>query len=257
MSLAPANGTRARRHDDLLIIGGKMPLPGLAKTRLGAHLTHEVAARLYEAFVTDVARRFALAADELGFDLAWGFTPADADFAGLIARIAPDAPRPDHFIPQVGPDWGVRQVNLLRWGHDHGYARTVLIASDSPQLQPDVTVAAFAALHDRDVAMGRVHDGGYYLIGGRGFHDIITGAPMSTAQAADALVARAAELGLTMAELPESFDIDVTDDLATLIATLQPDGAAAPATWDALNELGLVAHGALTTVSSTSATPGT
>jgi glycosyltransferase A (GT-A) superfamily protein (DUF2064 family) len=227
-----------RRHDDLLIIGGKMPLPGLAKTRLGAHLTHEVAARLYEAFLTDVARRFARAAGDLGYDLAWGFTPADADFAGLIAAIAPDAPIPDHFVPQVGPDWGVRQVNLLRWGADSGYARTVLIASDSPQLQPDVVAAAFAALHGHDVAMGRVHDGGYYLIGGRGFHDIITGAPMSTAQAADALATRAAELGLALHELPASFDIDVTDDLATLIATLQPD--AAPATWRALHDLGLV-----------------
>ena len=238
----------SRRHDDLLIIGGKMPLPGLAKTRLGAHLTHEVAARLYEAFLTDVARRFAGAAAGLGYDLAWGFTPADADFAGLIAGLAPNSPTPDHFIPQVGPDWGVRQVNLLRWGHDHGYARTVLIASDSPQLQPAAVAGAFTALHDHDVAMGRVHDGGYYLVGGRGFHDIISGAPMSTAQAADALVARAAELGLALAELPESFDIDVTDDLATLIATLRPNGAAAPATWAALHDLGLVTLGDLTAV---------
>ncbi len=238
----------SRRHDDLLIIGGKMPLPGLAKTRLGATLTDAVAARLYEAFLTDIARRFADAAADLGYDLGWGFTPADADFAGLIAEIAPDAPAPDHVIPQVGPDWGVRQVNLLRWGHDQGYARTVLIASDSPQLQPSAVAGAFAALHQHDVALGRVHDGGYYLIGGRGFHDIITGAPMSTAQAADALVARAAELGLSLAELPESFDIDVTDDLATLIATLRPDGTAAPATWAALHELGLIAHGALTTI---------
>ena len=232
--------TITRHHDDLLIIGAKMPLPGLAKTRLGASLTHGVAARLYEAFLADVARRFALAADDLGYDLAWGFTPADADFAGLIAGLVPDAPVPDHFVPQDGPDWGVRQVNLLRWGSEHGYARTVLIASDSPQLQPEVAAAAFTALHGHDVAMGRVHDGGYYLIGCRGFHDIITGAPMSTAEAADALATRAAELSLALAELPPSFDIDVTDDLATLVAALRTDGAAAPATWRALNELGLV-----------------
>lgn len=231
----------ARRHDDLLIIGGKLPLPGLAKTRLGAGLTDAVASRLYRAFLTDVAGRFARAAAGLGYDLAWGFTPADADYPALIAEIAPDAPAPDHFIPQVGPDWGVRQVNLLRWGADAGYARTVLIASDSPQLIPESVAAAFPALEDHDVALGRVHDGGYYLIGCRGFHDVITGAPMSTAQAADALVARAASLGLSLAELPASFDIDVTDDLATLIGTLRPDGAAAPATWAALVDLGLVA----------------
>ncbi len=253
--MPPTVSPSPRRHDDLLIIGGKMPLPGLAKTRLGASLTDVVAVRLYEAFLTDVARRFAHAAADLGYDLAWGFTPADADFVGLIADLTPHAPAPDHFIRQVGPDWGVRQVNLLRWGHDHGYARTVLIASDSPQLQPAAVTGAFAALHHHDVAMGRVHDGGYYLIGGRGFHDIITGAPMSTAQAADALAARAAELGLSLAELPESFDIDITDDLATLIETLRPDGAAAPATWAALRELGLIREAA--TMSAGSTTPST
>ncbi len=229
-----------RHHDDLLIIGGKMPLPGLAKTRLGATLSDAVAAALYRAFVADVAARFAGAARDLGYDLAWGFTPADADFGGLIAALAPDAPPPTHLIPQVGPDWGVRQVNLLRWGADAGYARTVLIASDSPQLSVDMVVPAFARLHAADIALARVHDGGYYLIGCRGFHDVITGAPMSTAQAADALVSRTEELGLSLAELEPSFDIDVVDDLAALIEMLGPDGASAPVTWAALHQLGLL-----------------
>ena len=228
-----------RHHDDLLIIGGKMPLPGLAKTRLGAALSDAVAAELYRAFVADVAVRFASAAGELGYDLAWGFTPADADFAALIAELAPDTPPPAHFIPQVGPDWGVRQVNLLRWGATAGYARTVLIASDSPQLTIDMVIPAFSRLRAADVALARVHDGGYYLIGCRGFNDVITGAPMSTSHAADALVARAGEMGLILAELEPSFDIDVVDDLGALIDVIGPDGARAPATWDALQRLGL------------------
>ncbi|HEV2529862.1 MAG TPA: DUF2064 domain-containing protein [Thermomicrobiales bacterium] len=228
-----------RRHDDLLIIGGKMPLPGLAKTRLGATLSDAVAASLYRAFVADVADRFGRAALDLGYDLAWGFTPADADFGALIAELAPGAPPPAHFIPQVGPDWGVRQVNLLRWGAEAGYARTVLIASDSPQLTIDQVIPAFSRLHAVDVALARVHDGGYYLIGCRGFHDVITGAPMSTARAADALVARAGELGLSLAELEPSFDVDVVEDLTALVDALGPDGRAAPATWAALDRLKL------------------
>ena len=236
----PSPATVSRAHDDLLIIGGKMPLPGLAKTRLGATISDDGAAALYRAFVADVADRFGRAAARDGYDLAWGFTPPDADFAGLIAGLAPDAPAPHHFIPQEGPDWGVRQVNLLRWGADAGYARTVLIASDSPQLPTGIVPAAFAALRDHDVALGRVHDGGYYLIGGAGFHDIITGAPMSTARAADALVTRATERGLCLAELPATFDVDIRDDLSALIAALRPDGGDCPATWCALHDLGLV-----------------
>ena len=56
--------------------------------------------------------------------------------------------------------------------------------------------------------MGRTLDGGYYLIGMRGFHDVLPGVPMSTVTAAEALAARAEGLGLRLAELPVTFDID-------------------------------------------------
>jgi hypothetical protein len=68
---------------------------------------------------------------------------------------------------------------------------------------------------------------------------VLTGLPMSTATAADALAARTAALGLRLAELPETFDIDEERDLAHLRAALAPDGAGAPATWEALCRLGL------------------
>lgn len=229
-----------RHHDNLLIIGARMPVAGQAKTRLGRDLSDDVAIRLYRAFLADLAIRFPAAARRDGCDLAWGYTPAGADFAALLADLAPDAPPPDHLIPQVGDDWGVRQVNLLRWGADAGYARTVLIASDSPQLAESVATASFAALRDHDVAMGRVSDGGYYLIGNAGFHDIISGAPMSTAHAADAIAAHAADLGLRLAELPASFDVDIGGDLDALVTALRADPARAPKTWEALGHLGLI-----------------
>ena len=133
----------------------------------------------------------------------------------------------------------MRQANLLRWGNEHGYGRTVLIGSDSPQLPFAVAVAAFAALETGDIALGRTIDGGYYLIGMRGFHDVLTGVPMSTTSAADALASRVVSCGLRLAELPETFDIDEEGDLKHLRAALAPDGAAAPATWAALGRLGL------------------
>jgi glycosyltransferase A (GT-A) superfamily protein (DUF2064 family) len=121
-----------------------------------------------------------------------------------------------------------------------GYERTVLIASDSPHLSVAVVRRAFSTLHDHDLAIGRVHDGGYYLIGLSGFHDVLTGVPMSTAGAADALLDRARSLGLRVAELPSTFDVDEEPDLDILHAHLDPDGAPAPATWAALRALGLV-----------------
>ncbi|MBA3336401.1 MAG: glycosyltransferase [Chloroflexia bacterium] len=233
-----------RGADNLLLIAARQPVPGQVKTRLGAAIGMETAAILYAAFVRDLAVRFTPKDQEPArrtYDLAWAYTPAECDFPRLLAEIRGE-PAPDHvrFVAQSGEDWGQRQTNLLRWGSTEGYTRTVLIASDSPQLPPDLPATVFAALHNHDVAIGRVHDGGYYLIGLRGFHDVLSEVPMSTESAAGALAQRALALNLSLAELPETFDIDVENDLSLLAAALAPHGADCPATWAALRKLGLV-----------------
>jgi len=222
----------------------------MTKTRLGASIGMARAAELYAAFLVDLAARFTPGAGiDWDFDAGWAYTPAEAHFAGVLQRIGCGAPPAAvRFVPQDGDGWGTRQANLLRWGWEHGFQRTVLIASDSPQLPLAAVRVAFAALRMSDVALGRTVDGGYYLIGMRGYHDLLTGVPMSTASAADALVTRAGILGLGLAELPTTFDVDEERDLDALHAALAPAGAAAPATWAALHRLGLVpkaeqAHG--------------
>lgn len=96
---------------------------------------------------------------------------------------APSQPASVRFVPQEGDGWVARQTNLVRWGHNHGYARTVLVASDSPHLPAGTLADAFAALKEQDVVLGRVRDGGSYLIGVRGLRDVLSGVPLSTATA--------------------------------------------------------------------------
>jgi hypothetical protein len=200
----------------------------------------EQAARLYGAFLTDLAARFTPGPGvDPGYDLGWAYTPAEVDFAAVLAGLGYPQPEGVRFVPQEGEGWGTRQANLLRWGHDQGYARTVLVASDSPHLARGIPALAFAALVEHDVVFGRVRDGGYYLIGLRGFHDLLAGLPMSTAGVAAALSARAAALGLSAAETPATFDVDESSDLDLLRAELAPDGVAAPTTWAVLRDLGL------------------
>jgi uncharacterized protein len=225
----------------LFLIAARAPVAGMTKTRLGATIGMERAAVLYAAFLVDLAARFTPCADgDWGFDIGWAYTPADVDFARVLESIGcPCPPSAVRFVPQHGDGWDVRQAHLLRWGHDRGYARTVLVGSDSPHLTLHVAQEAFGKLLDADIVLGRTLDGGYYLIGMRGFHDVFSGVPMSTASAADALVARVTALGLGLAELPATFDIDEEGDLVHLRAELGPDGASAPATWAALRRLGL------------------
>jgi rSAM/selenodomain-associated transferase 1 len=225
----------------LLLIAAKEPAPGMVKTRLGATIGMADAATLYAAFLVDLAARFTPRQDEeWGFDVGWAFTPANVDFANVLQRIGCDPPPPAvRFVAQHGDGWDERQANILTWAHEQGYERTVLIGSDSPQLPFAVVREAFTALTDHDVALGRTLDGGYYLIGMRGYHDVLTDVPMSTDFAAAALAARARDLGLQLAELPVTFDIDEEHDLEHLRRELAPDGARAPATWAALRRLGL------------------
>ena len=213
----------------------------MTKTRLGATIGMERAAELYAAFLIDLSARFTPGPDEdWGFDVGWAYTPAEIDFASVLQQSGCEAPPASiRFLAQQGEGWDVRQANILAWGHEQGYGRTVLVGSDSPQLPLTVVRDAFAALVDHDVAMGRTLDGGYYLIGMRGFHSILDGMPMSTSSAADSLVARIEGLGLRLSELPLTFDVDEERDLEHLRLALDPDGAAAPATWMALKRLGL------------------
>jgi glycosyltransferase A (GT-A) superfamily protein (DUF2064 family) len=230
------------RNDNLLLIGARVPVPGTCKTRLGASIGMAEAAALYRAFLVDLAARFTGGPgwETRSYDVAWAYTP-EADFAGVLRDCGcPASLSPVGFVLQEGDGWGVRQANLLRWGEAHGYARTVLVASDAPQLSQEVVAQAFAILRTRDMVLARSLDGGYSLIGMRGYHDVLRGVPMSTSSAGDALVARARSLGLRVGETEAIFDVDEAADLELLIGTLAPDGRAAPATWAALHSLGLL-----------------
>ncbi len=231
-----------RHSDSLLMIAARAPHVGSTKTRLGRTIGMERATRLYVAFLADLAGRFTPPANPGGsWDLAWAHAPPDVDFRSELREAIGDAPAHVHYVPQiVDQDWGRRQSALLAWGDAEGYRRTVLIASDSPQIEVAVIEDAFSALASHDVVLGRVHDGGYYLIGQRGFREILDGVPMSTASAAEGVLQHARSQGLATAEVAPTFDVDIEDDLTLLIKHLAvSDGAAAPATWEALRELGL------------------
>ena len=92
----------------------------------------------------------------------------------------------------------------------------VLIASDSPHITVEMVRAAFGALERHDLVVGPTFDGGYYLLGMRGWHDILRGIPMSTRTVADDLAARARHAGLAVGCLPTTFEVDEAGDLPHL-----------------------------------------
>jgi hypothetical protein len=184
----------------------KAPLAGEAKTRLGAAIGMAAAAKLYSAFLLDLSQRFNAAR----FPTRWYLAPgAEAH----ILRLTATSPL---FRTQRGKDWADRQANLFKACAAEGETRVVLAATDSPQLRPERVDAAFAALALHDAVLGPTLDGGYYLVGMRGFHDILKGVEMSTGSALDQVLGRARARRLSVALLEEEFDVDSEADLPRL-----------------------------------------
>lgn len=221
---------------DALYIAAKAPRVGLAKTRLARHLGDHAALDLYRAFLRDLGARFATFPQHYGGTLGWYITPPEAwpELAPLVCSAA--AVRRTRFLAQGEGDWTSRQHRLFSGARGRGETRTVLMASDSPHLTPATIASAFHALDTHDLVLGPVLDGGYYLIGMRGWHDVLRGVAMSTGTVTAEIAARAAAQGLSVGWLPPTFDIDELADLDRLrpLAMVRPDLAATRATLRAL-----------------------
>lgn len=215
---------------DRLYIAAKAPRPKIAKTRLGGAIGHDNAAALYRAFLIDLAVRFA----DAPFALGWYITPSDAweDIAPLVGRSS----RVARVSIQGEGDWTMRQRQLFRECDARGEERTVLIASDSPQITVGVVEEAFRKLDRHDLVFGPTCDGGYYLIGMRGFHDVLSGIPMSTGTVLEDITEQAERIGLSVVRVETTFDIDEIDDLAQLkqLAATRADLKATSAALDML-----------------------
>jgi rSAM/selenodomain-associated transferase 1 len=224
-----ASAVTARRAQDVLVVFARCPEPGRVKTRLARTVGDDAAAALYAAFVEDLRARFAGAP----FAVRWAVAPPDTGFAARFA-----IPIEETFAQQGG-DLGARMETAFARARDAGFARTVLIGSDMPQLACATVERAFAALDRADVVLGPARDGGYYLVAARRPLDVFTGVAWSTSTVLAATCSRATELGLTVELLDRDFDVDEASDLALLDWLLDDQRARAmmPATVAALGAI--------------------
>ena len=214
---------------ETLYIAAKAPRVGFAKTRLGESIGHEKAIDLYRAFIRDLAARFS----DARFDLGWYITPPDA-----WPEIATLTGGGDKVLFQGEGDLTERQRELFRTAGDRGEERVVLVGSDLPHITVELVEEAFHKLERNDVVLGPTHDGGYYLIGMRGWHDVLQGIQMSTGSELEDILALAQHSGLSVSLLEATFDVDVVEDLHPLreLARSREDLAA---TREALEKLNL------------------
>lgn len=213
-------------RDTALIVMARYPEVGKTKTRLARTLGDAVTVHLYQAFLTDLAQRFAGGA----YDLHWTYTPAERNYQEFVNTLAPAHAQQMWCFPQSGPDLGARLHHAFQWTRQHGYRRTIVIGSDSPHVSLELVNRASKALYEADVVLGPADDGGYYLLAMCEPHDVFSGIPMSTAVVTNMTIEAAQRQCLTVRLIDSLFDVDELPDLQRLARLLQENSTLAPVT---------------------------
>jgi len=208
-----------------LVIMAKAPRLGSVKTRLAASLAPQAVIELYQCLLNDT---ISLAQALEGVEVAI-MCPA-SDVEELCRATSKTVP----IVPQTGQGLAAGLTCVFTHFGASPRRRVVAFNSDSPHLPASVLEAAFDALETYDLVVGPTHDGGYYLVGARASHpDLFTRGGMGTANAFEALLARARALGLSTYLTERFYDIDIAEDLNQLAAELKrmPGKARKTAKW--------------------------
>ncbi|GAC1360434.1 MAG: TIGR04282 family arsenosugar biosynthesis glycosyltransferase [Ktedonobacteraceae bacterium] len=213
-------------NETALVVMARYPELGKTKTRLARTLGDTKTLGLYHAFLGDIAQRHAGQA----YTLCWAYTPAAVAYQEMVATLAPEHTATMRCFPQQGAEFGTRIHHAFHWTQKQGFTYTILIGSDSPQISREIIATARQALDEVDVVLGPSDDGGYYLLGMRGAHDVFSGIPMSTNVVTQMTIDAAQRQGLTVRLIDQLFDVDELSDLVRLAHLLTVDHTLAPVT---------------------------
>lgn len=221
---AAGEGVAPRRR---LLVFGKRPTPGRAKTRLAPLLGEEGAAELYRAFLSDVlaaARRVDVDEREIWMPSAGetGAVPVHErlDLSGFARRRQPEG------------DLGVKLRSAFEAAFREGADRVLVVGSDHPTLPVEVLDRGLEALSSAQVIVGPTADGGYYALGlavgaWPEAAGLFEGVPWSTSRVLETTLRRAGRLDLDVVELPEWYDVDEPADLRRLRGDVAGESATA------------------------------
>jgi uncharacterized protein len=205
-----------------LVIMAKAPRLGSVKTRLAGSLSLQAVTELYRCLLDDTIA-LTQALDHVEIAIMCPASDVD-DLSRAVAKTVP-------IVPQTGPGLAAGLASVFNHFATSGHQRVIAFNSDSPHLPASVLETAFDVLQARDLVVGPTHDGGYYLVGARASHPgLFTRDGMGTANALEALLARAHALGLSVHLTDSFYDIDVEGDLTRLAAELKVAPARAPRT---------------------------
>lgn len=202
-----------KSHQICLLLLIKYPQIGYVKTRLTQKLGSHFVSELYKHIVEDIL----VSIVHTQLPLCIYYTPEY-----LLPHFQAWLGKKHLFLPQKGQHLGIRLQHGMQSLFQSGFTSVIALASDVPDLSPDILDTAAKALDHSDIVLGPCHDGGYYLIGftKNSYHPkYFTNIPWSTPDVFAKTLNIAKQTGAKTNILPLKQDIDTLDDLQTFIHT--------------------------------------
>jgi uncharacterized protein len=203
-----------------LLVFARLPELGQVKTRLAAAIGDEAALAVYEAMLRDLIAGIGASTSEMEIEFLWSPSPF-ASGAALRRAFAHHA-----VAMQTGEGLGDRlSMAFSERFFFHRTEKIIVIGADDPTLSRELLEHAFALLDSCEYVIGPAADGGYYLLGCRALSfdpTVFQGIGWGTSTVFATTMERIADLGRTVARLPERRDIDVPADLERYLAEGHP-----------------------------------
>jgi glycosyltransferase A (GT-A) superfamily protein (DUF2064 family) len=211
-----------------LVVLGKPPRYGAAKTRLAAEIGKGPACRMARAMMKDTwSSVSAWVSSQPDLDLVFAQSGQPEEYPALL-------PTPT-IIRQGEGDLGRRMATLVAGGLSQR-ARVLLLGTDSPGLPDRHLAGAIAALDGADVVLGPHDDGGFWCLGVRGGPQALWGntwlddLDWEAEKRREQVEERLRRMGLRLAYAPTFGDINHAADLPRIQALLASERDRAPET---------------------------
>jgi uncharacterized protein len=204
-----------------LVIIAKAPVAGFAKTRLATAVGDEAAADIAAATLLDTLD-------------AVDATPVQDTVVALTGDLSRASSSRQirsrlgdvQVVEQRGDDFSARLANAITDAAVvAGRHPVLLIASDTPQVTPDLLADCAQALLETDVVFGLARDGGWWVLGVTepAMADCLHTIPTSRSDTGPATLEAMRGNGLRVKLVAELSDVDTVDDVSMVRAECGPD----------------------------------
>jgi glycosyltransferase A (GT-A) superfamily protein (DUF2064 family) len=212
-----------------VLVVAKAPVPGLAKTRLGAEVGMDLAAELAAAALLDTVRTCEATVGVERCRLALEGDLATAAYADRLAA----ALEGWVVLPQRGDGLAERLANSNVDLAAQEAGPVVQIGMDTPQVSGTDLAEVIDGLDGHDAVLADAEDGGWWALAlADPWHGAnLVGVPMSTSATGSATRAALEAAGLSVGEGPELRDVDLAAD-AEAVAAACVEGSEFASLWE-------------------------